>query len=250
MIIDADDTTGTWNGRHYYKFLLRDTPPIEPIEVAIRLREIINERPDTCAMINLSNYMTEDEIHTLDEEMVYFVGSWPNPTTARQLYTKIINPNYRHSIHKYSDVIVRCKCGKAKVQTTRSCHANMEVERHEDDCPIYDKQETNSKINKKRASLLRTLARLNFHSSAAIPRFGLERDSIDTRWAEAMDIDLNWERANGTRLASNTMAHLIFDYSPEKIGRAFGLSDDEVKRKVRENTGVDPYRAYKQRRWG
>lgn len=248
MIIDAEDTSGSWKGDYYYGFMIddrEDTPC--PVELLIEIREMIKERPPTASTIRLDMFMDEKRVRYVTKDMVYLAGSWVDPYYNGSL-TRIVNPKYEH-VHKYSDILTWCECDQALLQTTRSKKSNFEVNEHEN-CPIYQKQYTNAEINQKRASLIRTMLRLNYPATSVIPRFGLTRDSIETDWTRRMGVDMTEEKKNGTRLMSNTFAHLVYRHSTEKIGKAFGLSYAEVGRKVKVNTGVDPQEAYEYRRWG
>lgn len=249
MIIEADDTSGTWNGDYYYDFLFpTEKSHIDPVDLVLKIKELIDNKPVTCARINLSNTLNKHEISKLTPELVYFCGAWPDPNGRG--YTDIVNPNYTHGLHKHSDIMTRCNhCNNTFVQPTQSKHYNSNISTHME-CPVYERQYTNAEINRKRASVLRTLLRLHFDAKEVVPRFGIKRDSIETRWAERMGVDLSKEHKHGERLRDNTMAHLIFRHSTKKLARVFDISYNHVSKRVKENTGVCPTKAYRKRRWG
>lgn len=249
MIIDADDQSGSWNGKYYYDFLIddRDGHP-DPVDLAIELREIIEERPPTATTINLRMFMSDKKVRHVTDELIYFVGAWRNPYPHTAGY-QIVNPNSPH-IHKYSDTLTWCDdCKHAFLQPTQAKKQAVSISDHLD-CPMYHKQHTNSEINRKRASILRTALRLDYDASFLPGRFGLNSNTIKPRFAERLKVDMTKERQAGKRLVNNTMAHLVFRHSTKKVAKAFDMSRFNVTNRVKNNTGVSPQKAYEQRRWG
>jgi len=211
-----------------HEFLLAsDTRSLHPADAMLALRDHLDDLADTAATFTFSQVVEDTDLthHTYTTRMMWLVGSWQNPLSDKQRW---VNPNHSNS-ERYSDVVTRCDCGALMARVKEVYHESPHDSdnEHTDDCTKQNRLRARARLCDARADALRQGLAYGQTGRSMASRLGLG-DSIGET-AKDLGVDVEGLKAEYKQKRTNTLLHLLTDYTPAEAGKVYGISGSRVR---------------------
>jgi len=221
----------------------------EPVHVLIDLRDAIEELPSTATTWKPSDHAP---VSAIDTSMLVLCGSWPVPdvyTNAGGNGERWVNPNAEDA-YLYSDVYAKCRCGAIMVRE-EAVHGNTlgtADQAHTEGCRKQWRMRARARLCEHRRAIMLDCY---WHAQSGCEmahRLGLRGRDSTGPVAVQLGIDSEARRSAGQDVAARTAGELLARYSPSTLGRAYGISGEGVRDKVRRLTDYSVGDQYRKRR--
>lgn len=227
------------------------TPDYDRVDLALRLRNHMENMPKTSATFRLSDAIDGDEAKAVTEELMHFLGSWKIPeryTDARE--QSYINPHYQFA-HHFSDAAVWCGCGTLAVREAFSEQLTQPAQSqdHAENCHKIHRHEYRAELLRNKRRIIKEMALLGHSFREMAQRLGYKVESdIAPTLAENVGLDTSDLIRRGRGRTARTMLVLSREYRPTDIGRLYDVDSRTVSTIIGEETDSDPSVLYSVRR--
>lgn len=224
----------------------------DPVDIAADLQSYVADLPDHTETFRLPAALPDRSHAVNDPTLVELTGAWPVPAYVETGQSnRYVNPN-SPSASYYAGVFARCDCGGLMVrqQDVSDEHGPVTQGEHDhaEDCPKDARLRARADIAERRREVFKRVCHLGHSVRGQRPRLGIDRDSLTQEVRDLGLSSIGDLRLEGRKRIARTAARLLVDHSPKEIGAAYGRSDQEIRRLVREHTEADARELYRYRR--
>lgn len=220
------------------------------VETALKIREYVENRPITATTFRLKQI--DGVPDKINDSLVKLTGSWPAPDqlAGGRGATMYVNPNGK-SAHHYSDALVTCACGVPMLRMRFGEHEEQPMyhQDHKDHCTKPDRLEARARLLRNRADILRDAYAHGHSLHSATARLGYGHvDYIGTAETTEWGVDIPTLRTEGRKKLARTAVVLCREYSPEIVGKLFGVHRKSIGQIIKFETTSHPKALYGVRR--